>query len=93
MDSLDRISMFVQVADTRSFTETRRQLGFSSSALEKSIARMEEHLGVRLFHPARAASRSPPKALGFWSVAGAFSARSKRPKPECFMPPAAHAAA
>ncbi|MDR5806234.1 LysR substrate-binding domain-containing protein [Caballeronia sp. LZ001] len=50
MDSLGGISMFVQVAETRSFTETGRQLGVSSSAVGKGIARMEERLGVRLFH-------------------------------------------
>jgi DNA-binding transcriptional LysR family regulator len=50
MDSLGGISMFVQVAETRSFTETGRQLGVSSSAVGKSIARMEDRLGVRLFH-------------------------------------------
>ena len=37
-------------AETRSFTETGRQLGVSSSAVGKSIARMEDRLGVRLFH-------------------------------------------
>jgi DNA-binding transcriptional LysR family regulator len=42
--------MFVQVADTRSFTEAGRQLGVSSSAVGKAIARMEERLRVRLFH-------------------------------------------
>ncbi|MDR5826682.1 LysR substrate-binding domain-containing protein [Caballeronia sp. LP006] len=50
MDSLGGILMFVQVAETRSFTETGRQLGVSSSAVGKGIARMEERLGVRLFH-------------------------------------------
>src|SRR5579863_1068473 len=50
MDSLSGISMFVQVAETRSFTETGRLLGVSSSAVGKSIARTEERLGVRLFH-------------------------------------------
>jgi len=50
MDSLNGISMFVQVAETRSFTETGRILGVSSSAVGKSIARMEERLRVRLFH-------------------------------------------
>src|SRR5579863_8386635 len=50
MDSLSGISMFVQVAETRSFTETGRLLGVSSSAVGKSIARMEERLGVRLLH-------------------------------------------
>ncbi|MDH4612432.1 LysR family transcriptional regulator [Pseudomonas sp. BN102] len=50
MDSLSGISMFVQVAETRSFTEAGRQLGVSSSAVGKAIARMEERLRVRLFH-------------------------------------------
>ncbi|MHC8380931.1 LysR family transcriptional regulator [Pseudomonas sp. LB3P14] len=50
MDSLSSISMFVQVAETRSFTEAGRQLGVSSSAVGKAIARMEERLRVRLFH-------------------------------------------
>src|SRR5882757_3320232 len=50
MDSLSGISMFVQVAETRSFTEAGRLLGVSSSAVGKSVARTEERLGVRLFH-------------------------------------------
>jgi DNA-binding transcriptional LysR family regulator len=50
MDSLNGIAMFVQVAETRSFTEAARLLGVSSSAVGKSIARMEERLRVRLFH-------------------------------------------
>ncbi|WP_339528397.1 LysR family transcriptional regulator [Pseudomonas mucidolens] len=50
MDSLGSISVFVQVADTRSFTQAGRLLGVSSSAIGKSIARIEERLGVRLFH-------------------------------------------
>lgn len=50
MDSLSGISTFVQVAETRSFTEAGRLLGVSSSAVGKSVARTEERLGVRLFH-------------------------------------------
>lgn len=50
MDSLGSLSVFVQVAETRSFTAAARVLGVSSSAVGKSIARMEERLGVRLFH-------------------------------------------
>jgi len=50
MDSLSGISMFVLVAETRSFTKAGQQLGVSSSAVGKSIARMEERLAVRLFH-------------------------------------------
>jgi len=50
MDSLGSLSVFVQVAQTLSFTAAGRVLGVSSSAVGKSIARMEERLGVRLFH-------------------------------------------
>lgn len=50
MDSLSGMAVFVQVADAKSFTEAGRQLGVSSSAIGKSIARMEERLSVRLFH-------------------------------------------
>ena len=50
MDSLGGITMFVAVAETRSFTKAANQFGVSSSAVGKSIARMEERLAVRLFH-------------------------------------------
>src|SRR4051812_39627818 len=50
MDSLSGISMFVTVAETRSFTKAANHFGVSSSAVGKSIARMEERLEVRLFH-------------------------------------------
>jgi DNA-binding transcriptional LysR family regulator len=50
LDSLSSLSVFVQVAETRSFTAAGRVLGVSSSAVGKSIARTEERLGVRLFH-------------------------------------------
>jgi len=50
MDWLSSISVFVQVADTLSFTEAGRVLGVSSSAVGKSIARLEERLETRLFH-------------------------------------------
>lgn len=50
LDSLSGITAFVQVAETRSFTEAGRLLEISSSAVGKSVSRMEERLGVRLFH-------------------------------------------
>jgi DNA-binding transcriptional LysR family regulator len=50
MDSLGSISIFVTVAETRSFTKAANHFGVSSSAVGKSIARMEERLSVRLFH-------------------------------------------
>jgi DNA-binding transcriptional LysR family regulator len=50
VDSLGALNAFVQAAEARSFTVAGRQLGVSSSAIGKAVARMEERLGVRLFH-------------------------------------------
>ncbi len=50
MSKLSGIEIFVQVAETRSFSETAKQLGVSSSAVGKSIARLEARLAVQLFY-------------------------------------------
>ncbi|MBK0115488.1 MULTISPECIES: LysR family transcriptional regulator [unclassified Delftia] len=50
MDSLNGFVVFVQVAETRSFVAAGRLLGISASAIGKSVARLEDRLGVRLFH-------------------------------------------
>ena len=50
MDSLNGFVVFVQVAETRSFVAAGRLLGVSASAIGKSVARLEDKLGVRLFH-------------------------------------------
>src|ERR1700753_4235740 len=50
MDSLGSLNVFIRAAEARSFTVAGRQLGVSSSAIGKAVARMEERLGVRLFH-------------------------------------------
>src|SRR6478735_10785832 len=50
MDSLASLNAFVRAAEARSFTTAARQLGVSSSAIGKAVARMEERLGVRLLH-------------------------------------------
>jgi DNA-binding transcriptional LysR family regulator len=44
------ISAFVQAADLRSFKLAGQQIGLSSSAIGKTIAKLEDQLGVRLFH-------------------------------------------
>ena len=64
MDSLGPLNAFVQAADARSFTAAGRQLGVSSSAIGKAVARLEERLGVRLFHRStRAIALTPEGAL------------------------------
>lgn len=50
MDSLNALNVFVSVAETRSFVATGRLMGVSASAIGKSIARLEERFGVRLFN-------------------------------------------
>src|SRR5205823_12296715 len=62
MDSLGSLNAFVQAAESRSFTVAGRQLGVSSSAIGKAVARMEERLGVR--HSHRSTGRIPLTAEG-----------------------------
>ncbi|MDY7559851.1 LysR family transcriptional regulator [Pseudomonas sp. 10B1] len=50
MDNLSTLNVFVCVAETRSFVATGRVLGVSASAVGKSIVRLEERFGVRLFN-------------------------------------------
>jgi DNA-binding transcriptional LysR family regulator len=50
LENLNAFKIFIRAAETRSFTETGNQLGLSSSAVGKSVARLEERLGVRLLH-------------------------------------------
>lgn len=50
MDYFGALGAFVQSAETRSFTGAGRRLGLSASAVGKAMARLEEELGVRLFH-------------------------------------------
>ncbi|WP_294902649.1 LysR family transcriptional regulator [Tatumella sp. UBA2305] len=50
MEAFTGITFFVQAAEWRSFSEAGRVLGVSASAVGKSIARLEEKLGVSLFN-------------------------------------------
>lgn len=49
MDSQSGMTIFVQVAELRSFAATGQRLGISASAVSKGVARLEQKLGVRLF--------------------------------------------
>ncbi|MBB3118457.1 LysR family transcriptional regulator [Pseudoduganella violacea] len=50
MDHLGGLTAFVQAAEAQSFVAAGRVLGVSPSAIGKSIARLEQRVGVRLFH-------------------------------------------
>lgn len=49
LSALGGLEVFVQTAQTRSFAAAGRALGISASAVSKSISRLEERVGVRLF--------------------------------------------
>lgn len=49
MDSLSGIAPFVKAAETLSFVAAARSLGVSPSAVGKSVSRLEQAMGVRLF--------------------------------------------
>lgn len=50
MDSLSGIVAFVRTAETLSFVAAGRVLGVSASAVGKNVAKLEQTMGVRLFH-------------------------------------------
>lgn len=50
MDRFGGVHLFMQAAEMGSFVEAGRQAGVSASAVGKAVARLEERLGVRLFH-------------------------------------------
>lgn len=50
IESVSAMAAFVQAADLRSFKLAGQHLGLSSSAIGKTVAKLEDQLGVRLFH-------------------------------------------
>jgi DNA-binding transcriptional LysR family regulator len=49
-DPLSGVSVFVAVARAGSFTAAAQRLGLTKSAVGKSIARLEDPVGFKLFH-------------------------------------------
>lgn len=65
-DRITEIVAFVRAVEARSFTRAGERLGVSRSAVGKSIARLERHLGTRLLHrTTRSLSLSEEGALFF----------------------------
>jgi len=50
MDNLNGLLAFVRAAQNQSFAAAAEKMGISASAVGKSVARLEEKLGVRLFN-------------------------------------------
>ena len=50
MEKLGTLGVFIQVAECGSFVAAAHRLGLSGSAVGKAISRLEDEMGVRLFH-------------------------------------------
>lgn len=50
MEMLREMAMFAQVVDSGGFSAAARQLGLTTSAVSRHVARLEAHLGGRLLH-------------------------------------------
>lgn len=57
IESVSALTAFVQAAELQSFKLAGQQFGLSSSAIGKTIAKLEDQLGVRLFHRSTRAIR------------------------------------
>src|SRR6266446_1695730 len=78
MDSLSALSVFMRAAESRSFTGAGRKLSISSSAVGKAISRLEDRLGVRLFHRnTRAITLTPEGELFLESCRRIFAELNK----------------
>lgn len=49
-DAFSGVSVFVAAARARTFTDAAERMGLTKSAVGKTIARLEERLGFKLFH-------------------------------------------
>lgn len=65
-DRLAGISMFVRVVEAGSFALAGQRLGLSRSAVGKAIARLEDRLGVRLFHRTTRSQSLTAEGQGFY---------------------------
>lgn len=50
MDSLDRLRLFIRVAELAGFTPAAESLGLPKSSVSVAVRELEERLGVRLLH-------------------------------------------
>jgi DNA-binding transcriptional LysR family regulator len=65
VESIGSLRVFVHAAQARSFRAAGSQLGISSSAIGKAIARLEQQLGVRLFHRSTRSITLTPEGSSF----------------------------
>src|SRR4051794_7137017 len=69
MDRLTAMQAFVQVVDSGSFSAAARRLGVGQPALSKSIAQLEDRLGVKLLVRTTRGLRPTEAGLNFYERA------------------------
>lgn len=73
-DQLSGIAAFVKAAEASSFAVAAERMGLSRSAVGKAIARLEERLGVQLFHRTTRSLRLTEEGAAFYErCAGALA--------------------
>ena len=65
MDRIAAINVFVHAAQVRSFVDVGRILGVSALAVGKSVVRLEQQLGVRLFYRSTRSVTLTPEGMLF----------------------------
>jgi DNA-binding transcriptional LysR family regulator len=74
VDQLSGIAVFVRAAEASSFAVAAEKMGLSRSAVGKAIARLEERLGVQLFHRTTRSLRLTDEGAAFYErCAGALA--------------------
>ena len=66
MDRLHGLLVFLNVVETRSFSETARALGVSTAAVSATVLRLEEKLAVRLLNRTTRRVDATPEGLEFY---------------------------
>lgn len=66
IDRLHGVLVFLSVVETRSFSETARSLGVSTSAVSAAVLRLEQKLAVRLLNRTTRRVGATPEGLEFY---------------------------
>jgi DNA-binding transcriptional LysR family regulator len=71
IDPLAGVAVFVAAARAGSFTRAGERLGMTKSAVGKSIARLEQRLGIPLFHRTTRLNKLTPDGEAFFATCAA----------------------
>src|SRR5260370_41988942 len=97
---LDEMLVFARVVEHQSFAGAARQLGLTTSAVSRSVGRLEAHFGLRLLQRTtrslsltEAGARIPPARPRAGAAAPGVPAPGGQPRPQPARPLENHAPA